>query len=1395
MASYVVVKDETLASAAASSMLGRHFWTGGGIADATEYLKNNRGDVCMVRHNGKKVLIGGPIPDGTAVDVSNKNFSHVADSFDVGQMTAHVVAWFKTDFSKDVTVNILESGEMTAVGPNSKLISLARTTPALLDMAATENGRVIGQYSSVGTLGHSGDMHSTIGNVYCLHHELGLKPSRGNMKEYFLVGYSSKPLKAWRDSRVFWIVYDSDTDTCWLVPHDLSHDAVGDTVSATMPLVSKSDRDGMIRVCHLSRPVQASLASASPLRPENRAHSAFLNECTNAANSIDWSQLTDGRVSKGKTDTCVTTVAGTGVAAGSDRDEKVANQIDHAIAVFDGCSDVLFKGFPTTLVDGRGDVLSTMRGPLKTFARGCCANSRVVFIDGTQACATSEINSVFKQLSGVIIVKMDDPDIYKLNQVRWNMARGYRTPVVALTPDGCKHLCGPLPPTVEIEDHPTPVAGTPIPTEVVKEIVEFALSPDGDTYFGPLYQPVPSYEQVRSAISDFIIGVRDKDFSVIIDDDVSAAENTFTDDDFRRLMELINMLSVSTATAVERNNLAIRIVKLLQTLAKEVASGAIIADTVQQKDASDMEILNTWCGDLVWAAELKDVLEDLLKEFSIKIVVQDGMTDLSLVMKLDEAIKKKKSQLERRLRDRKKATFNNWKKTFNAVFNPALEALMRCIGENPKYHKLFGEVKNASMTGVITRATQSTNKKLVSGNPEDIMKLFHRLGATSFINFRINFLQTWKTKVVNEICIVDRPGQGFNDPNSFVPADHRIEDGPEDPVAAYETDVRHLFVLPVFARLPKFIDEDDSDDSDVEDLKQMPIAPAPEDLAKYVLMRDEFVLRDPEQGPRHPMWLYVDWLFDQIKTIHQVPEKQAAPLATKALGYAVLQIMTNNPEPDQGTMEIVTSIIHAINFIGARGEPPHSTIDSFFNIGSTYVPMTRDIEKSPWQIEVVNILSRAVDYVRLLMSPAEYLQIRCNFQRAAANMVKRQIVQKLLEYHKEDMKNNGESHNDYVARVNSEFYPAYREIVETLGMLIEADAETFQLTDDLRERIDFLHHTILVVWSKSMRRCRIGPVREMVKALKSFSQKGSKAMAYIVDRKPYLEQLYDQVFHIKYESCDQVMIGEVCKIIGARTRNPEHEKHDNWLDRVAEAINDVTKYDEKMSGFAHGNNYKRLPTALILKMLNSLKNNPASNDAVTFGDIKTLLAHINIDVKNVADLKVKSGSPDGKKPVLERIRKAWWMCPDLVTEATRETREEDAVPDVALIPMNAGVAESSNIMAILGDTYHKFNLARLFSRELGPMRAFIRENYKFHLEWFEDTIKAAGLPRCFDPSMVRGNEIMAIYAIVQRLVHELVQDEADRGDRARDAVYGEITDPLGEDEDANPANNTLAKNK
>lgn len=221
-------------------------------------------------------------------------------------------------------------------------------------------------------------------------------------------------------------------------------------------------------------------------------------------------------------------------------------------------------------------------------------------------------------------------------------------------------------------------------------------------------------------------------------------------------------------------------------------------------------------------------------------------------------------------------------------------------------------------------------------------------------------------------------------------------------------------------------------------------------------------------------------------------------------------------------------------------------------------------------------------------------------------MVKRQIVQKLLEDMQAAAKKNAISPAEHDRRVNTEFYPAYREIVETIKMLLGSDPHTFQLSDELIKRIDLLHHTVTVVWAPLMRRCRVGPVRELVQALKTFSTKGPEAMAYLVSRKSYLSNLYDMVYHIKYESCDHAMVEECCRIIRAKTRNPEHENHNKWIARVERAIEDVSSYDEKMAGFAHGNQYKDLPTNLMLRMLNSLKADPSSGSSVSFDDVQSL---------------------------------------------------------------------------------------------------------------------------------------------------------------------------------------------
>jgi hypothetical protein len=107
---YTIVKDEKLIEAAATSAQGRQFWTGGRLADALGHLKIHPEDVCMVRYSTggqggaeeeKIVLLGGPIPSRTLVDVTNHDFSYIADSFDVGEMTNLVQEWFLKDFQKE----------------------------------------------------------------------------------------------------------------------------------------------------------------------------------------------------------------------------------------------------------------------------------------------------------------------------------------------------------------------------------------------------------------------------------------------------------------------------------------------------------------------------------------------------------------------------------------------------------------------------------------------------------------------------------------------------------------------------------------------------------------------------------------------------------------------------------------------------------------------------------------------------------------------------------------------------------------------------------------------------------------------------------------------------------------------------------------------------------------------------------------------------------------------------------------------------------------------------------------------------------------------------------------------------------------------------------------------
>lgn len=903
-----VIQDRELVRLAVKSKQGREFYTTFHIEDAQSYLNEKPHDVCMARYQGKKVLLGGPIPSGNAVDVTNETFSFVADAFDVGQMTTLVQKWFKDDFSKDVNVDILESGQMATVGANSKLICLSRKTPGLLDMAASEDGETIGQYSTKNVLGHSGDLNSTIGGVNCLHHELDLKPtSLSRTKLYFLVGYNDLPLKAWRDSRVFWILYDPDVQHCWLVPHNLSDESMGDSISASMALASRSHLDGTISVMHLATPIQASLKNASPLRPHNGNHQSYLRRCMEASSEIEWlSHSSAGAVSESGQQSLL---KGSGGWISENRSSPVAHKIDEVVSLYDGCTDALFEGFPTLPVQGTGDCLCTMQGPLKVLARGCCANSRVVLLDGNRTFASSDVNLAKDQLSGVMFVKTSDPDIYKLNQIRWDMARAAKTAVIAVTPDGCVHLCGPLPPCVQIEQYPTPVAGTPIPDEAAKKLISFSLSASGDEYFGSLFQPIPTHDQTEKVISDFMDSVQSKDFGVVANDEDIDSSESFNDNDFRRMMDAINTLSVSKMSAIERNHLAMKMAKFLRKVVKRAASQAIGNNPMIQQSTRDLEFLQGWSGDNVgWAVENKDVLEKLLKSSSIKVLPQEDVVDLALQTKLDESIQKKKEDLQAYISKGKQSTYNIYKKALNRVFSPALESLMRSIGDNPRYRKHFLQIQQPNVAAVITRASQSANKQSVMVSAEDLKKLFKRLGATGYLGFSVNFFRAWKSKLINELCVINQPGQGFNDPESFAPSSHRIEDGPANATEAFETDIRNQFVLPVFARLPKTIDDEDDDDEDYDNISHMPAPLGVGDLADNLLLRAEFTLRDPEQGTKHPLWLYCDWLFCQIKTIHGIVEKEAAPLVIRALGYSILRIMKNNPVPDQKTMEIVASM-------------------------------------------------------------------------------------------------------------------------------------------------------------------------------------------------------------------------------------------------------------------------------------------------------------------------------------------------------------------------------------------------------------------------------------------------------------------------------------------------------
>jgi hypothetical protein len=739
---YKVATNPELARRAASSLQGRRFMTAGRVQDAVAHLAQYENDVCLFRtsttshssspHDGgtpttMKLLIGGPIPAGTALDVTTEDFNYAADSFDVGQMTSLVKEWFYEDFKKVVCIHVLESGKAAVVGPNTKLISLSRQTPGLLDMAATDDGQGIGQYNDGQVIAHSGDMHSQIGGVTCLHHEMAMLPLGSKTRLYFLVGYSNLPLKSWRDSRVFWIVYDPDVDVCWLVPHNLSQEAVGETVSASMPLVSIANHNNengtttttTLTVLHLAAPVQESLASASPLQPNSAQHGAYLRRCLDAASAIDWSVI--NREAATATTTSFDANSDNQVVQ-SDSEDPSTNKstaasadlpsIDRTIAVFDQCNNTIFQAFQIQPISGTCNALSYMHGPLKVLARGCCANSRVVVMDGQQVFAASDVNLVATQLSGVILVQSDaHPDIYKLHQIRWNVARGARTAVLALTADGTKHLCGPLPPSIQIEDYPTPVAGIDVSDELVKQLIAFALSAEGDAYFGDLYQPIPGYEEVAISVDAFIDKTKAKDFRVIVDENAPMTEESFTDADFCQLMETINLLSVSGVTAIERNTLAVRIVKFLKKSSKQVVNDTLASDESLAKAVANLEFLRSWKGDdLDWAVEHKGVLDVLLKNSSISIAPEEGVVDLALQTKLTVAIDKEAKVLHEYIAAKKINAHNSIKKAFNRVFNPALEALMRSIGDNPRYTNIFPEIKTAKMAGIIIRATQSTNK-------------------------------------------------------------------------------------------------------------------------------------------------------------------------------------------------------------------------------------------------------------------------------------------------------------------------------------------------------------------------------------------------------------------------------------------------------------------------------------------------------------------------------------------------------------------------------------------------------------------------------------------------------------------------------------------------------------
>lgn len=114
----IIQSQQLVQSATAPSsrqQQGRQFWTGGRLLDALEHLKAHPDDVCMARLSKEEakdhhdyattassilVLLGGPIPSDTLVDVTDHDFSYVADSFDVGEMTRMTTQWFQKTHEK-----------------------------------------------------------------------------------------------------------------------------------------------------------------------------------------------------------------------------------------------------------------------------------------------------------------------------------------------------------------------------------------------------------------------------------------------------------------------------------------------------------------------------------------------------------------------------------------------------------------------------------------------------------------------------------------------------------------------------------------------------------------------------------------------------------------------------------------------------------------------------------------------------------------------------------------------------------------------------------------------------------------------------------------------------------------------------------------------------------------------------------------------------------------------------------------------------------------------------------------------------------------------------------------------------------------------------------------------